>query len=73
MAREIETTRKPRRGEALIAPEDDKKGRPSSDNGSVNREECGAAKRQRKSVVRGTAENWGRENTWTAAEEQHRQ
>lgn len=71
MAREIETTRKPRRGEALMALEDEKKGRqPSSDNGSVNREEPGAAKRQKKSVVRGTTENWGRENTWTAGEEQ---
>lgn len=45
--------RKPRRG----APEDEKKGRPSSGNGSVNREECGATKRQRKSVVRRSAEN----------------
>lgn len=26
----------------------------------MNREECGAPKRQRKSVVRATAENWGR-------------
>ena len=72
IAREIETTRKPRRGEALVALEDEKKGRPSSDDGSVNREECGAAKRQRKSVMRGTAKNWGRENTWTAGEEQYR-
>lgn len=38
---------------------DEKKLRPSSDNRSMNREECDAAKRQRKLVVRGTAENWG--------------
>lgn len=72
VARETEITRKTRRGEVLTALEDEKKGKPSSDNGSANREERGAAKRQRKLGVRGTAENWGRENTWTAGEEQHR-
>lgn len=62
IAREIEATRKPRRGEALMKSEDEKKGRPSNGNGNMNRGEGGAPKRQRKSVVRATAENWGREN-----------
>lgn len=49
-----------------MALEDENKGEPSSDNGSVNRQECGPAKRQRKLGLTGTAENWERENNWTA-------
>lgn len=62
ITKEIESTKKPRRGEALRKSEDENKGKPSNGNGNMNREECGAPKRQRKSVVRTTAENWRREN-----------
>lgn len=60
IGREIEATRKPSRGKPLMKSEDEKKGRANNGKGNMNREECGASKRQ-KSMVRATAKNWGRE------------
>lgn len=62
IAREIEASRKPKRREALRKSEDENKGKPSNGNGNMNREECDALKRQRKSAVIATTENCRREN-----------